>query len=194
MRTYLAFALLVGATLTLGCSDDGVGNQTQGAADNDTTTTTGSEGAGDTTERGTTAAPSTGAAESTSSSSGSTGGDSTGSGSGSSTSEPTSGSSDSGSDSGSSSGGQAAPCEAGCMVEFTCGMEWNSEQECVTSCEDNLVEAATFSPFCHDAWESLAACLGTLTCDEFGMWEVPTMFPYPCSDADTAINFECEGQ
>lgn len=90
-------------------------------------------------------------------------------------------------------GGNEA-CADGCAVEFACGTRWASEQECVMWCEANLEKADAFSPFCRDAWEGVSACLGTLTCEEFAEWESPTVFPYPCSDADVVLDVECEGQ
>ncbi|MEM9459132.1 MAG: hypothetical protein AAGF11_33445 [Myxococcota bacterium] len=85
-------------------------------------------------------------------------------------------------------------CAQGCAVEFSCGTEWTSEQECVTWCEANLEKAYEFSPFCRDAWAGVSACLGTLTCEEFAEWHDPAMFPYPCSETDAILNVECKGQ
>jgi hypothetical protein len=85
-------------------------------------------------------------------------------------------------------------CIDGCAVEFMCGTEWASQDECIDWCEQNLIEAALFSPFCADAWEALSACFGTLTCEEFVEHADPQAFPYPCSDEDAALAFECRGQ
>ncbi|MCH9684593.1 MAG: hypothetical protein K0V04_24365 [Deltaproteobacteria bacterium] len=192
MKVSLGFALLLGSALSLGCSDDGLSSQTNGAADAGTSSSTGD---------GQTAPPSTGETGGaptddttsgpptpTTGTSGTTGSDSTGG------TEPTSGTDSSGSDSGSSTGTEPTACEAGCAVEFMCSMAWKTEEDCVTACEDNLVEAGIFSPFCQSAWEMLSACLGTLTCDEYGQWLEPDAFPYPCSDADVALEVECRGQ
>jgi hypothetical protein len=106
-----------------------------------------------------------------------------------------SGSESSGSDSGSESGVvMHQACTDGCAIEFMCGDEWASAEECTEWCEANLVEAAMFSPFCADAWENLSACFATLDCDQFAEYQAPMMFPYPCSDAADALAFECEGQ
>lgn len=90
--------------------------------------------------------------------------------------------------------GTGQACAQGCAVEFACGTDWASEQECVTWCEANLEKAYEFSPFCRDAWAGVSMCLGTLTCEEFAEWHDPAMFPYPCSEADAILNVECEGQ
>ncbi len=185
------------AGLAAGCSDDGLINQsTTAAADTGTTggTTRGTAATssqGSDTQGTTTDEP--GGDTSTSTSTSSTGVPTSateGSGSGSSSSS-SSGSSES---SDSSSGGGNQACADGCAVEFMCGMEWMSEEECVTWCEANLEKAYAFSPFCHDAWEGVSACLGTLTCEEFAEWDNPMVFPYPCSDADTILAVECKGQ
>lgn len=102
-----------------------------------------------------------------------------------------SGSSDSGSESGVV---MHQACIDGCAIEFMCGDEWASAEECSDWCEANLVKAAAFSPFCADAWENLSACFGTLDCDQFAEYEAPMMFPFPCSDAADALAFECKGQ
>lgn len=93
-----------------------------------------------------------------------------------------------------STGPEPQACADGCAVEFACGDEWASEEECVSWCEANLVEAYAFSPFCRAAWEGVSACVATLTCEEFMVWQAPTEFPYPCSDADVILTVECEGQ
>ncbi len=85
-------------------------------------------------------------------------------------------------------------CTNGCAVEFACGSEWKSEEECVSWCEANLEKAYAFSIFCRAAWEGVSACVGTLSCEEFMLWENPVEFPYPCSDADTILSVECKGQ
>jgi len=85
-------------------------------------------------------------------------------------------------------------CASGCAVEFACGSEWTSEEECVSWCEANLEKAYAFSIFCRAAWEGVSACVGTLSCEEFMVWENPVRFPYPCSDADTVLSIECKGQ
>lgn len=106
-----------------------------------------------------------------------------------------SGSESSSSDSGSESGVvMHQACTDGCAIEFMCGDEWTSAQECTDWCEANLVKAAAFSPFCADAWENLSACFGTLGCDQFAEYQAPMMFPYPCSDEADALAFECKGQ
>jgi hypothetical protein len=104
------------------------------------------------------------------------------------------GSSSSGSETEGTTGGPNQACVDGCAVEFTCGTEWASAEDCVAWCEANLVEADGFSPFCRDAWEALSVCLATLTCEEFMQWESPMAFPYPCSDADVVLSVECKGQ
>lgn len=108
--------------------------------------------------------------------------------------ETDTGSSSSGSETEGTTGGPNQACVDGCAVEFTCGTEWASAEDCVAWCEANLVEASGFSPFCRDAWEALSACLATLTCEEFMQWESPMAFPYPCSDADVVLSVECKGQ
>jgi hypothetical protein len=75
-----------------------------------------------------------------------------------------------------------------------CTSDWPSEEDCVLACEANLVEAAAFSPVCADAWENVSECVGTLTCEEYLEWRMPTTFPYPCVDADEGLAFECKGQ
>lgn len=124
-------------------------------------------------------------------------GDDTGSGSGSG-----SGSSDGGASSSSSEGGSegttgaivSQACADGCAVEYECGIRWGSAEECTDWCNANLEAAANFSMFCMQAWEALSACLAGLDCDEYAQWEVPMAFPYPCSQEDDALAFECEGQ
>lgn len=86
-------------------------------------------------------------------------------------------------------------CEAGCQIEFECGVgEWESAQECTDWCEANLVKAEAFACFCAQAWNTLSTCFGGLTCEEYAEYLEPTMFPYPCSIESDSLMFECEGQ
>jgi hypothetical protein len=82
-------------------------------------------------------------------------------------------------------------CVDGCAVEATCGNEWSSELECISWCEDNLIEAGRFSPFCRNAWEGLHACLGTLDCPGF---EDYLMGGRSCQIETFTHAVECEGQ
>lgn len=82
-------------------------------------------------------------------------------------------------------------CVSGCAVEVMCGTEWSTERQCVTWCEDNLVEAAKFTTFCHDAWENLHQCIGTLDCDGYADY---LMGGESCYEAYFLQQFECEGQ
>ncbi len=186
-------AALLGLVLAAGCSDDGLANQSTGQAATATTGMVATEGSGTTDPApGTTADPNeeTGLPPSDSSSVSDTQAPETGS----STSGPEPTSSSDTTSSEPTTGGPSQACPDGCMVEFQCGTRWASEADCVSACEANLDEAAVFSPFCRDAWEALSVCLATLTCEDFATWQDPMMFPYPCSDADTGIAIECEGQ
>jgi len=123
----------------------------------------------------------------------------TGSGSGDTTGDTTGGegSTDGGSsDSGSSgtTGEPIMPCTEQCEVELMCGEDWKSVRACAEPCEANLVEAELFAPFCRSAWEELALCLGSLTCEEFAEWQSPVEIPYPCISEDEGLVFECKGQ
>lgn len=189
MHFGLGFALLAGATLATGCSDAGSTGQSSVAVAE--------------TSAGTTAGPPTTAFDGTAdpATSGTT---PTGVDTGPTTSGTTTGTSEWGTtaatDSSTGEIGDTPPigpdraCQSGCVVEFMCGMEWASERECVQWCEANLEKADAFSPFCHDAWAGVSACLGTLTCEEFAEWDAPAMFPYPCSEADVVLEVECKGQ
>jgi hypothetical protein len=204
MRFPLGFLgpLLVLATA---CSDDGLANQSSGQA---ATSTTGepvaddaltgangpssSSGPSDTTA---TPPPSDTTAASEGTGATSTGGPEIFTETGTSTDADTGSSgSGSGSETEGTTGGPNQACVDGCGVEFSCGTEWASAEDCVAWCETNLVVADGFSPFCRDAWEALSACLATLTCEEFLQWESPMAFPYPCSDADVVLSVECKGQ
>lgn len=85
-------------------------------------------------------------------------------------------------------------CADGCAVEFQCGIQWDSAEECTEHCNANLWAANQFSSFCMQAWEELSACLATLDCTEFEAWQAAQVFPYPCSTEDGALAFECDGQ
>jgi hypothetical protein len=82
-------------------------------------------------------------------------------------------------------------CVDGCAVEAACGNEWSSELECIVWCEDNLVEAGRFSPFCRMAWENLHACIGTLDCAGYEDFLVGGR---ACQTAVFTHALECEGQ
>lgn len=95
----------------------------------------------------------------------------------------------------SSTGGEPNPaCVAGCATQVTCNMDFETEDECVTWCEENLGAAMVFSEPCHDAWQALSACFGGLSCDEYAEYLSPSMFPYPCSGEADGLAFECDGQ
>lgn len=195
----LGIACFLPLLLAAACSDDGLASQSSGQIDTSTTGTVaeggsshdpGSAGGATTAlEGGTTAA----LPEGTTTSPGDTGMETatigpeslTGSESG-----PATG----GTETDATTGGPSQACADGCAVEFMCGSEWASVEDCVAWCESNLVLANEFSPFCRDAWEALSACLATLTCEEFAVWQSPMEFPYPCSDADVVQSTECKGQ
>lgn len=200
MRTYSGFSLLLLGVVQLGaCSDDGLA--TQSAAQSSTSTAGNDGSTGVTGPPATSAAPdddtalptsdttaaSEGPPPQTSSSSGTTGEGSSSGTSGEGTSSSTT-------SEGTTTGGTNQDCADGCAVELLCGTKWMSEADCVMACEDNLLVAADFSLFCRAAWEAVSACVATLTCEEFLEWQSPTMFPYPCSDADVGLASECEGQ
>ncbi|MCA9653422.1 MAG: hypothetical protein H6712_05630 [Myxococcales bacterium] len=183
MRPSLGLALLLGAT-ALGCGDD-LPTAPESGSSGTTTGAVGTTTGADTTTGGHDEGTGTSAAASSSSTGGSEGG----------SSEGTTG--DSGSESsgsGSSTGEGIDPCAQGCVTEFACGTEWTSEEECVIACQANLDKAGAFSIACRAAWEDLAVCLGTLTCEDFGVWQAPMALPYPCSDEDILLQIECKGQ
>lgn len=190
---YWASCCLLVLAVTAACSDDGFPNQSTGQTPTSTTDAAdGSEGD-----------PTTGAAVTTGMSDGTTvspptdsTGESPADSSTGATTEQTSGSTGTTGDTTDGTTGDEpnAACAAGCAVEFMCGTEWATEEDCVAWCETNLVKAAAFSPFCSAAWENVSACVATLTCEEFAEWENPMMFPYPCSDADVVLSVECKGQ
>lgn len=198
----LEIGLLLPLLLAAACSDDGLSSQSSGQID---TSTTGSMldggssndpasgGASSTLDGGTAAPPPEGTTTDPGDSGTATatiGPESlTGTGSDTGSSTGTSGTETDG-----TTGGPSQACIDGCAIEFMCGTEWASAEDCVTWCENNLMVANDFSPFCRDAWEALSACLATLTCEEFAVWQNPMEFPYPCSDADTALSVECKGQ
>jgi hypothetical protein len=181
-----ARVFVLGAALLLGCPTEEPAGHEEGASSSSSsssettsiaTSSSGTTGDGDTgeTTRGdgtttTSSPPSTTAADEGSTSSSDT------------------------SDTSGTTGEPTSACQQGCAVEVSCTMDWQSEDECVSACEANLVRAAVFSPTCADAWESLSECLGTLICEEFLEWRMPTMFPYPCVEADEGLQFECKGQ
>ncbi|MCA9709916.1 MAG: hypothetical protein KDK70_29020 [Myxococcales bacterium] len=192
MRLRPGFALLSIGIIATGCSDDGLAGQSTAAAQ---TTTSGAE-AGSTTMGSADPAVSTGSGSEGDPTTAGPDPDSTSTGQAetTSTTNATDTTGTTGTDTDTTTDGHNQACVDGCVVEFMCGTEWSSEDECVTWCETNLDKANAFSPFCRDAWEALSACLGTLTCEEFTEWQDPAMFPYPCSDADAILNVECEGQ
>ncbi|MEM7160293.1 MAG: hypothetical protein AAF799_46070 [Myxococcota bacterium] len=192
MRLRLGFALVVSA-LAVGCGDDSGGTSSSGSSSGTTGGTTGASVPGTTsTGEGTTAAVD------------SSGGSSSGGGSTSEASSSSTGMSategttddtgDSGSESSSGGGELNQDCIDGCTTEVMCDTRWATVDECAIACDANLHKAEAFSPFCRAAWEGVSACLGTLTCKEYAEWDSPTAFPYPCSDADVALEVECEGQ
>lgn len=196
----LEIGLLLPLLLAGACSDDGLASQSSGQID---TSTTGSMlDAGSSNEPGSAGASTSAAGDGTTATP--PGGTTTGTG-GTGTDTATIGPeslTDTGSATGTSgtetdattTGGPSQACIDGCAIEFMCGTEWASAEDCVTWCENNLMAANDFSPFCRDAWEALSACLATLTCEEFAVWQDPMEFPYPCSDADTVLSVECKGQ
>lgn len=198
----LGFALFVPLLLAAACSDDGLASQSSGQIDTSTTGAValddGSNGDPSSAGAATTALEGSSTAalpEDTTTSPGDTGMESATTGPESLTGTGTdTGTSTGGSETEATTGGPSQACIDGCAVEFTCGMEWASAEDCVAWCESNLVEANTFSSYCRDAWEALSACLATLTCEEFAVWQSPMEFPYPCSDADTLLSVECKGQ
>jgi hypothetical protein len=208
-------AIALGAsTSTIACGSDGEGTDaTEGSSGGTPTSTDGMT----TMSTGMSATPITDS-ESSSGDAGSesgnpsTGEPSDGTASTGSTGAPATGSS--GTDSGSSDGGTSSStgepvgetetestggmmsqaCADGCAVEFACGVEWDSAEECTEWCNANLGFAARFSPFCMQAWEELSVCLGTLDCTQYAQWQAPVAFPYPCYQEDDALAFECDGQ
>jgi hypothetical protein len=201
MRVIPGFSrwLWLGVALAAACSDDGLANQSTGLAETSSTSAAASSPESLTTaaDPGTTHGLDEGSDGLPPEPSTSTASDGSGPASDSTGREVASGTgTDTGSGSGSDSttGEPQSACADGCAVEFLCGSEWMSEEDCVTWCEANLIEAEAFSPFCRDAWEGVSACVATLTCEEFAVWADPMMFPYPCSDADVALAIECKGQ
>jgi len=205
----MSVVVVLGLALAAGCSDDGLANQSSGQAETSTTGTVppsdagagGSEHALDTggLDGGTTAA-----GGGTVATSDGPGGDTATATLGPEIATDTDGPATSssttidiatgGTETESTTGGPNQACVDGCAVEFMCGTEWMSAEDCVSWCEANLVEANEFSPFCRDAWEGVSACVATLTCEEFMQWQDPMEFPYPCSDADVTLSVECKGQ
>jgi hypothetical protein len=188
--------LLLGLALAGGCSDDGLVNQSSGLAP---TSTTGGpvDDSGESVGEGppaTTADPDTGPLPPSDSTTADHEMASDGDTTGGQVATGTETGSGSGSETDGTTGGPNQACADGCAVEFMCGTEWASAEDCVAWCEANLMKANAFSPFCRAAWEGVSACLGTLTCEEFAQWENPMMFPYPCSEADVALSVECKGQ
>ena len=203
MELDLGAAMMLGLALAAGCSDDGLVNQSSGQAETSTTSGTPDEaGAGSEHENATTG----GVGEGTTAAGGGTAA-SGGSGSDTATLDPEVHTSSDGTEVSTgtatgdtetetegTTGGPSQACADGCAVEFMCGTEWMSVEECVAWCDANLAKANEFSPFCRDAWEGVSACVATLTCEEFMQWQSPTEFPYPCSDADVTLSVECKGQ
>jgi hypothetical protein len=194
----LRFLVTTALSLTVGCpADDAPVETTDASTGADGTTT------GNTTAPPATTAPVTGGstdtgpatagttAGDTGATSTTSGGDSTTGGTGD-TGNSTGDSSSSGD--GSTTGEAVSDCVAGCAVEFSCTMDWASAEECEMACEANLLEAQNLSLFCRFAWEDLHACIGTLTCMEYGEYIAATMFPYPCWMASEALALECAGQ
>ena len=186
MRPTTARVVVLGAALLLGCPtaepaghEEGASATTSSSSSETTSIATSSSG---TTGDGDTGETTRGDGTTTTSSPPST-----------TTAEGSTSSSDT-SDASGTTGEPTSACQQGCAVEVSCTMDWPSEDECVSACEANLVRAAVFAPTCADAWESLSECLGTLTCEEFLEWRMPTMFPYPCVEADEGLQFECKGQ
>lgn len=183
-----------------GADESSTGDPTTGGV---TTTTTGTDPTtGEpATDSGSTAAVDTGTdsgttSEDTDGTTGDTTGDTTGGTTGDTTGDTTAASTG-GTEGSSSSGGNSGEedCAAQCGVVFMCTKGiWETEQDCTDSCVANLEKAGAFSPFCEQAWQSLAVCLGTLTCEEYMQWQAPMEIPYPCLDEDDALAFECEGQ
>jgi hypothetical protein len=184
---------LLGLALATACSDDGLANQSSGQAE---TSATGAPATSGTTGADEGPVSATVQLEGTESPPGTTGGpadDSSGT-LGPQTVTGTTSSTGTSDDTTGTTGGPSQACADGCVVEFACGTEWASEDDCVAWCEANLVKAAGFSPFCAAAWEGVSACLATLTCEEFAQWQNPMVFPYPCSNADVVLSIECKGQ
>lgn len=202
MRLELGFVLPL--LLAAACSDDGLAAQSSGQIDTSTTGSAvsdgssndpGSAGASTGALEGGTATPPEGTTGLGDTGVGTTLGPETLTGTGTGPSDDTTTSPGTGgTETDATTGGPSQACIDGCAVEFACGTEWASAEDCVTACESNLVVASEFSPFCRDAWEALSACLATLTCEDFAVWQSPMEFPYPCSDADVALSVECKGQ
>lgn len=199
MRLGFPYVVMV-VTLGLGgCGSSTPAGDTEGTEGTSTTLVTTSSDSEDSSTPITTAESSSSSSDGSTGTSTSTGDTTTGSTSSEDTTSTDSegSSSDSGSDTsseGSTTGAVESPCADGCAVEFECGAEWKSADACTAWCEANLIEAAMFSEFCEMAWANLSACFGTLTCEEYGEYVSPTMFPYPCSNEADALMFECEGQ
>ena len=168
------------ATGTMSGGPGGPTTQTSTTASDSTSTAGDSTGEASTGEPGTSATEgsgTTGTPETGSSGSGSSGGGSSSTG-----------------ETGTTGGIMSQDCADGCVVEFQCGIQWKSAEECTEFCNANLAAAAQFSPWCMQAWEELSACLGALDCEQFNQWQAAAMFPYPCYQEDDALAFECDGQ
>lgn len=187
MRPTTARVFVLGAALLVGCPTEEPAGLEEGASSSGAATTT-----------------STATTSTATSSSGTTGDGGTGettrtdgtttTSSSSSTTTADEGSTSDTSDTSGTTGEPTSACQQGCAVEVSCTMDWPGEDECVSACEANLVRAAAFEPTCADAWETLSECLGTLNCEEFLEWRMPTMVPYPCIEADEGLQLECKGQ
>lgn len=187
VRARIWLGLLALAACTPTTPADGSSESTgEGASTTSGSSTTASSGDPSASGTSTSGSSSEGSSSSSSSDTSTTGDDTTTSGS----------SSGSSSDDGSTTEtGPNQACVDGCATEFECGMRWRSEGACLQWCEDNLVQAEVEAgPACRISWQSLYACLGTLTCEEYEQWQMPVAVPYPCIGEDEALTFECAGQ
>ncbi len=182
-----ARALALGAALLLACRTEPPPGPEDGASTGSGISSTGGpspgttdgSGSGEATAGGSTATGSSSGGDGTTHATSTTAADEESTGG-----SPTSG----------TTGEPTSACQQGCAVEWLCTMDWPSEQACVSACEANLIRAAAFAPACADAWAAVSECLGTLTCEEYLEWRMPTAFPYPCVEADEGLQFECNGQ
>ena len=91
-----------------------------------------------------------------------------------------------GSSSGSTGGGDNK-CNEACAVITSCWDDTNAS--CMAQCEGDLAEASEFGEACVKAVDDLAACIGSLSCEQLDGWfdEVPEG-SYPCMAQDVAID------
>ena len=87
---------------------------------------------------------------------------------------------------GSSNGGGDNKCDEACSVITSCWNETNAS--CMAQCEGDLAEASEFGEACVKAVDDLAACIGSLSCEQLDGWDdgLPEG-SYPCMAQDVAI-------